>query len=70
MPENSTQRADARALKITDLVAALKAAGSRTITEETVAADIADGAPSNPDGTVDMLKYAAWILMKENGHGD
>ena len=70
MPENSTQRPDARALKAADLVAALKAAGSRTITEETVAADIADGAPSNPDGTVDMLKYAAWILMKENGHGD
>ncbi len=70
MPENSRQRADARALKIADLVAALKAAGSRTITEETVAADLAGGAPSNPDGTVDMLKYAAWILMKENGHGD
>ena len=70
MPENSRQRADARALKVSDLVAALKAAGSRTITEETVAADLADGAPSNPDGTVDMLKYAAWILMKENGHGD
>ena len=32
MPENSTQRADARALKVADLVAALKAAGSRTIT--------------------------------------
>lgn len=70
MPENIRQRADARALKVADLVAALKAAGSRTITEETVAVDLADGAPSNPDGTVDMLKYAAWILMKENGHGD
>ena len=70
MPENSSTRASARALKVSELVTALKAAGSRTITEETVAADLADGAPVNPDGTVDMLKYAAWILMKENGHGD
>lgn len=69
MPENST-RADARALKVAELVTALKAAGSRTITEETVAADLASGAPANADGTIDMLKYAAWILMRENGHGD
>ena len=46
MPENST-RADARALKVSELVTALKAAGSRTITEETVAADLASGAPAN-----------------------
>ena len=70
MPENSTSRADARALKVADLVAALRAAGSRTITEATVEADLACGAPANPDGTIDMLKYAAWILMGENGHGD
>ncbi len=70
MPGNSSPRADARALKVSELVTALKAAGSRTITEETVAADLAAGAPANADGSVDILKYAAWILMKENGHGD
>lgn len=59
---------NARALSAADLVRALKAAGSRTITEETVAADVADGAPLNADGTVDIYKYAAWVLMKENGH--
>ena len=68
MPENSA-RANPRALRVAELVTALKAAGSRTISEETVAADIAQGAPANADGTVDMIKYGAWILMRENRHG-
>lgn len=67
MPENRA-RADPRRLKVADLVTALKGAGSRTVSEETVAADIAQGAPTNADGTVDMIAYAAWILMRENGH--
>ena len=58
---------NARALKPEELVRALKAAGSRTISEETVAADIAAGAPANADGTVDIFLYAAWVLAKENG---
>lgn len=61
---------NARALRPAEIVRALKAAGSRTITEETVVADIAAGAPANPDGTVDVFKYAAWILKTENGHAD
>lgn len=57
---------NAHALKPEELVHALKAAGSRTISEETVAADIAAGAPANADGTVDIFLYAAWVLSKEN----
>ena len=57
---------NARALKPEELVRALKAAGSRTISEETIAADIAAGAPANADGTVDIFLYAAWVLSKEN----
>ena len=57
---------NAHALKLEELIRALKAAGSRTISEETVAADIAAGAPANADGTVDIFLYAAWVLSKEN----
>ena len=57
---------NARALKPAELVRALKAAGSRTISEETVAADVAAGAPANADGTVDIFLYAAWVLSREN----
>lgn len=60
---------NARALSVEALVRALKAAGSRTISEETVAADIADGFAANADGTVDIFKYAAWLLKKEVENG-
>lgn len=30
---------------------------------------IADGAPTNADGTLSLVGYAAWLL-KEMGHGD
>ncbi len=52
-----------------EVVRLLKGQGSRTITEETLAADIASGAPLNEDGTVNLIEYAAWIL-KGNLNGD
>lgn len=54
------------ALKPDHLVRLLKQAGSRTISEETLAADLESGAPRNTDGTINLIEYAAW-LAKENG---
>lgn len=51
------------------LVTALRRAGSRTLTEETLEADIAAGAPVNDNGTVSLLRYAAWILKTEGSRG-
>ena len=51
------------------VVKALKLAGSRTITMETIEADIESGAPVNEDGTMNIIAYAAWIL-KGNLNGD
>ena len=47
----------------------LAAAGSRRITEAMVRADIEAGAPTNADGTLNLIHYAAW-LAKEAAHGD
>ena len=47
----------------------LAAAGSRRITEAMVWADIASGAPTNADGTVNLVHYTAW-LVKEMAGGD
>ncbi len=47
----------------------LAAAGSRRITEAMVRADIEAGAPTNADGTVNLVHYAAW-LAREAAHGD
>ena len=48
------------------LVRLLKQAGSRTISEETLAADIESGAPKNPDGTINLIEYAAWLVKGED----
>ena len=53
------------ALKKETLVEALRRAGSRTITLESLEADIAAGAPINSDGTMNIIVYLAWILRGE-----
>lgn len=43
--------------------------GNREVTAAMVQADIKAGAPVNPDGTVHLVCYIAW-LAKEVVHGD
>jgi len=47
----------------------LAAAGSRRITEAMVRADIEAGAPTNADGTINLVHYTAW-LVREVAGGD
>jgi len=56
-------------LAVSDAVAVLRKAGSRHLSEEALRRDIAAGAPANPDGTVNLLHYAAWLAL-EAGRGD
>jgi hypothetical protein len=60
---------DPKRLSPDDLARLLAAAGSKHGTSATVAADIDAGAPTNPDGTVNLICYAAW-LVKEMAHGN
>ena len=52
-----------------ELVRLIGGQGSRTITGETLAADVAAGAPVNENGRMSLIEYAAWIL-KGNLNGD
>ena len=45
-----------------------KVGGHRTDVE-LLQEDIASGAPTNPDGTLNLVHYAAW-LVKEMGRGN
>ncbi len=56
------------ALTPAELSAALIKSGARHIDEKKILADIAADAPTNTDGTLSLLTYAAW-LVKERGHG-
>ncbi len=48
------------------LVRLLKQAGCRMISAETLAADIAAGAPKNLDGTINLIEYAAWLAKEDD----
>jgi hypothetical protein len=58
-----------QALRLPDLARILSALGTRPVTVEMLQADIAAGAPTNADGTVNLVNYAAW-LVGEMGHGN
>ena len=52
-----------------NFVTAMRRAGSRTLTLERLEADVAAGAPVNADGTVDILKYIAWVAKEMGDDG-
>ena len=65
----SEKSAKITALNAEQLAKVLSAAGGRRITEEMICADMDAGAPVNPDGTVNLIHYTAW-LVKEMAGGD
>lgn len=59
------------ALSRDQLIKLLRQAGCRTITLEVLEADTAAGAPVNPDGTLSLINYAAWLTHEtEDGNAD
>ena len=52
-----------------NFVTAMRRAGSRTLTLERLEADVVAGAPVNADGTVDILKYIAWVAKEMGDDG-
>ena len=67
MTDDSTPRITA--LTPAQAARILAAAGQRRITEAMVMADVDAGAPTNADGTINLVHYAAW-LAREAAHGD
>jgi hypothetical protein len=50
------------ALSAADAARLLSRAGGKRITSEQIASDIDAGAPTNPDGTINLVHYAAWLV--------
>ena len=64
MPEQSRDQ-----ITKENFVTAMRRAGSRTLTLERLESDVAAGAPVNADGTVDILKYIAWVAKEMGDDG-
>ena len=52
------------ALSATDAARLLTSAGGIRIDVEQIAADIESGAPTNGDGTINLVHYAAWLVKE------
>jgi len=60
---------DPNRLAVEQAAQVLSAAGGRRLSAETIEADIAAGAPTNENGTINLVMYAAWLL-KDRARGD
>jgi hypothetical protein len=66
---------DPNRLSVEQAAKLLSAAAKVRMPAEQIAADLEAGAPRNPDGTINLVHYAAW-LVREMGrsagdrHGD
>ena len=56
-----------QALSVDEVARILTASGWKPITAEMVRDDIDDGAPTNPDGTINLVHYAAWLVQEMAG---
>jgi hypothetical protein len=54
------------ALTLADTARLLARVGGQAVTVEMLQADVMAGAPTNADGTINLVHYAAW-LVKEMG---
>ena len=69
MPEDNAEGRQAgglnpQALRLADLAQILTALGPKPVTLEMLQADIDDGAPTNRDGTINLLHFAAWMAKE------
>lgn len=58
------------ALPVADAARLLSAAGGTRVTAEMIQADIDAGAPTNADGTINLISYAAWQVKEASGRDD
>ncbi|MCK6458137.1 MAG: hypothetical protein L6Q92_16605 [Phycisphaerae bacterium] len=58
------------ALPVADAARLLSAAGGTRVTAEMIQLDIDAGAPTNADGTINLIYYAAWLIKEMSGRDD
>jgi len=72
VPHDATvgPRANPAALGVPDAARLLSAAGGQRISADKIEADVAAGAPTNGDGTINLVQYCAWLVKEMATIGD
>lgn len=52
------------ALAVADAVRLLAKVSGERVTEAMLQKDLAAGAPANPDGSINLVHYTAWLLKE------
>lgn len=52
------------AMSLRDAARLLAKVGGPSITEAMLTSDVEAGAPTNPDGTINLVHYAAWLVTE------
>ena len=65
-----TSRLNPAALGVADAARVLSRIGGKPITEQMLRADIDAGAPTNANGTINLVHYAAWLVKEMSAGGD
>ena len=68
-----TPRLDPQKLSPADAARLMSRVSGRHVAESTIEADVTAGAPTNGDGTLNLVHYAAWLirqLAEGDPHGD
>jgi hypothetical protein len=68
--QEGRQAMNPQALRLEDLARILTASGPKPVTVEMLQADIDAGAPVNPNGTVNLVNFAAWLVKEILRGGD
>ena len=63
-PAQGMSRLNPAALGVADAARVLSRIGGKPVTEEMLRADIDAGAPTNANGTINLVHYAAWLVKE------
>ena len=63
-------RLNPAALPVADAARVLTRMGGKAVTEAMLLADIEAGSPTNADGSINLVHYAAWLVKEMSAGGD
>ena len=63
-------RLNPAAMPVADAARVLTRLGGKPVPEAMLRADIDAGAPTNADGSVNLVHYAAWLVKEMSAGGD
>ena len=63
-------RVNPQGLRLEDLAQILSALGPKAVTVTMLRDDVSVGAPTNADGTLNLIRYVAWLLEENADAGD